>query len=465
MARDEGSPAVDTAWPFTRHWAFFFAGPGAVFLALFLSPPFTNPGLWLRVPLLAIGLLATGSAVAVRLKSAGQDSPSRLRSAAIVALAGVVAFLGSLALDPDWDSGILLLRVASVVALGGALLVWLPQVWRRAVLSLLVLFHFGGIVCVITAATPGSGHTPWLPYQLYSRVYRPYLQFLFLTEHYRFFTPDPPPAPLLWFHLTYADGSGRWVRLPRRDQALTNLEFHRLIKLSETVRQLRSGPEPWFGNLTYLYEQRVQAGAGMPLQTKLGGILAAGHLGPLQVLPWACTPETPSIPTPSLAPPYQYAEPTPYAKLLLASYVRHVARTYPHPARSQQPITGIKVYSGVHRLPTAEELAGGMNVADETLYLAHYLGDFEPNGQIKLSCYGVAQDYRDGQVVQTRRDPFLYWLIPIRHDEPAEPPPSNQPFPRPGTAPVSSTRKAFDYPVVNHVRQHAGDQDEVHPGW
>jgi hypothetical protein len=49
-------------------------------------------------------------------------------------------------------------------------LVCLPQVWRHAIISLLVLFHFGGVLCVITATTPGSGHTPWLPYQLWSRV-------------------------------------------------------------------------------------------------------------------------------------------------------------------------------------------------------------------------------------------------------------------------------------------------------
>jgi hypothetical protein len=465
MARDEAVPGDDTAWPYTRHWAFFFAGPAATLLALLLSPPFTSPGIWLRVPLLAVGLLATGIGVAVRLRTAAQDRVSRLRSAAIVALAAVVAFLGSLALDPDWDSGILLLRVASVVALAGAGLVALPQVWRRAVLSLLVLFHFGGIVCVITAATPGAGHTPWLPYQLWSRVYRPYLDFLFLSEHYRFFSPDPPPAPLLWFHLSYADGSGRWVRLPRRDQGLTSLEFHRMIKLTESVRQLRSGPELWFGDIKYLYEQRVRAGAGMPLQSKLGGVLAGGPWGPLQVLPWVCTPEMPSIPTPTLSPPLQYAEPTPYAKFLLAAYVRHVACTYPHPPKSQQPITGIKVYSGVHRLPTAEELAGGMDPGDETLYLAHYVGDFDADGHIKLSCYGVAQDFRDGQVVKTQREPFLYWRIPIRHDQPAEPAPSNQPFPTPGTPPAQPAPKPFEYPVINHVRQHAGDKDEVHPGW
>src|SRR6059058_187094 len=92
MARDEAPSADDTPWPFTRHWAFFIAGPAVTFLALLLAPPFTDPGSWLRLPLLAVGILATGTIVAFRLKIAAQDRASRLRSGAIVALAAVVAF-------------------------------------------------------------------------------------------------------------------------------------------------------------------------------------------------------------------------------------------------------------------------------------------------------------------------------------------------------------------------------------
>ena len=41
--------------------------------------------------------------------------------------------------------------------------------------------------------------------QYWNRIYRPYLEFMFLTNSYHFYSPDPSPAMYLWFRVLVED--------------------------------------------------------------------------------------------------------------------------------------------------------------------------------------------------------------------------------------------------------------------
>src|SRR5262249_47419915 len=131
-----------------------------------------------RVVLLLVGVLATGVAVA-----------RQARSALVLGLAALVAFTASHALDAELDSVSVLFRIATMVALVAGIIVLLPQTGRRVLASLVLLFHFGGILTAVANVPPPGGDAPWLVSQLWSRVYRPYLQFMYLTNAYHFYAP------------------------------------------------------------------------------------------------------------------------------------------------------------------------------------------------------------------------------------------------------------------------------------
>jgi hypothetical protein len=206
--------------------------------------------------------------------------------------------------------------------------------------------------------------TPWLATVLWTRFYRPYLEFMYLNNAYHFYAPEPGPATLAWFYIKYDDGSAQWFEIPRRDAHAFTLQYQRRLSLSESINQLLPPPsvlDPEAGH------RRLTAGRldGIPLHPAL--------------------PET-----------LQYREPTPYSKRMLQTYARHVARTMPHPRDPSGRVTGVKIYRVVHRGLDPLEMARGVDPAEDPLYLAYYQGEFDAEGRLK-----------------DPSDPYLYWLIPI----------------------------------------------------
>jgi hypothetical protein len=59
-------------------------------------------------------------------------------------------------------------------------------------------------------------------------------------------------------------------------------------------------------------------------------------------------------------------------------------------------VIGVKIYRVVHNLPTAKEIAEGLNPAEKHFYYPYFQGEFTPDGELK-----------------NPQDPYLYWLIPI----------------------------------------------------
>jgi hypothetical protein len=92
----------------------------------------------------------------------------------------------------------------------------------------------------------------------------------------------------------------------------------------------------------------------------------------------------------------QYRTPNFFARKLLESYARYVARNTPHPIDPAIPVTGVKIYRVVHRILSPQELAEGFDYDYPTSFVPFYQGEFDTDGNLK-----------------NPRDPLLYWVIPI----------------------------------------------------
>jgi hypothetical protein len=320
--------------------------------------------LWgLRIALLGGGLLAAARSVVLQ-----------PRSSFVLGLAACASALGCSAIEVEYDSFRLVLAVATALAAVAAVLALLPRVVNRVIVSLLLVFHFGGILTAVTSIPPPGAPALWLNTQLWTRCYRPYLQFAYLTNAYHFYAPEPGPATLLWFCIHYADGSSRWVKLPdRRNVDPLLLEYYRQLSLTENVNQNAPSLAP---------------AADAVQRRRLAGQLD-------------------SIPSPeeisrSLPGTIQYRVPAGNCQRLLRCYAQHIAQAYPGPADgpadpgTAPTVRGIKIYRVSHVILHPAQLARGMDPVDPTSFLPYYMGEFDSRGNPK-----------------DPRNPYLYWLIPV----------------------------------------------------
>src|SRR5262249_54099959 len=142
----------------------------------------------------------------------------RLHAAILLATGSGLVLLCREALNEEWDSLQMALGVFSAVAMVGALVVLLPRVGRRIVASLLLLFHFSGMLTASTAVAPPNAPAPWLSMTLWCKVYRPYLQFAYLNNAYHFYSPEPGPPMLVWFRVEFeGNAKAEWLKLTNRD--------------------------------------------------------------------------------------------------------------------------------------------------------------------------------------------------------------------------------------------------------
>jgi hypothetical protein len=289
-----------------------------------------------------LGMVLAGFAIARRPK----DSPT-------LALACATALLAGVATHPDWDSVRLMQWVMAAVAGAAAVLVLLPRTYQRLAVSLFVLYHFAGILSAITSPPP----TPWLTAQLWSRVFRPHLEFCYVNNAYQFYSPQPGPANILWFCITGADGTSRWLKIPRRNEMLDPLAVEYYRRLSLTERPNQNVPTP----------------LGPPAETMQLRATVAREFPPL----------------PDLLLTMQFRAPNEHARQLLAGYARHLGRTY-------SPMRSVKIYLTQHRMLNQKEFADGKDPYDKDTYLPFFVGEFDGEGRL-LNPY----------------DPLLYWIVPI----------------------------------------------------
>jgi hypothetical protein len=373
---------------------YFVLGPwGALLLALALAllawgSEFVSAGGGpARVILAIASLIAAGAAVAWRLRAAGDSFEDQVESAGLVLLSSLLVEGIRHGLAQPWDSAQLLLGAMAALGVVASLILLLPPLGRKIVISAIVLFHFGGILTAVTAVPPPGGPAPWLSMQAWSRVYRPYLSFMYLNNAYHFYSPEPGPPTLLWFSMEYADNTRRWVKIPVRGESPVPLHYQRMLALTESTNQIDPMPlsEPDFNEK--LHRRNYQ-----------------GNLD--------------NIPLHPLMPPSaQYRQPQPYSKMMISSYARFAARHFLHtedPANI--PVTGVRIYRVTHMIIQPSDLAAGYSPLEETLYVPFFQGDFDPHGNLK-----------------NENDPYLYWLLPIypqdyaeRLRRPGAPPPTHQ---------------------------------------
>lgn len=410
MVRDDLSARGRSDWPFANPRPFLRCGLAASGLAfLFFTAPLglfrltgvnlgpfaLTGGFWVGVQLLllAVGILATAAAVVTQPKSP-----------AVLGLAALATALAGWSMNPDWDSARLTMGLLVFIALFAAFLLLLPlllgkglvaweftfsghrepdfeaaeargrfagKVLGKVIVVGLVLLHFVGIASAIMSVAPPGRAESWLCRQAFT-YYQPYLQFFYLNNAYRFYSPEPGPATLVWFYVTYADGSGRWLYVPTLtgdEHAKDPLgqEFTRRLSIGESINQgLTMVPVS-----DMMKQRRIQA-----------GILNDIPLDPLRGIEAQC------------------ALPADGTQRFLREYARYVARHAPSEKDPTLQVTGVKIYRVVHSMLGPNELAEEGPARQEPTarwtYLPFFQGEFTPDGELKNA-----------------EDPFLYWLIPI----------------------------------------------------
>jgi len=311
-----------------------------------------------RLVLLGIALGAAASAV-IRLP----------QSAMVTGTAAVTTAIASWGIDAEWDTLRLLLGIMTYVGAAATVILLLPRALQKAIVSLLVLFHFGGIFAAVTSVPPPGASPPWLIMQAWTRVYRPYLQFMYLTNAYHFYSPEPGPATLLWFHIQYSDHSSRWIKVPDRKHDATDpllLRYYRRLPLVQNVNSSSAlqalPPEVTYRRAAAVVSHKIPG--PQEIAARLPGVL-------------------------------QYQPAVGNTARLLESYANHIAAAYPHENPAVH-IQGIKIYRVVHSIIHPGQLVLGMDPRDRSLYLPYFQGEFGADGKLKNA-----------------EDPYLYWLIPI----------------------------------------------------
>lgn len=362
--------------------------------------------------------------------SAGEESAALLLAAALTCFLGAFALYSGPEAVKEWDTLRLVLAVLAAVALVGAPLAAASPRARRLLISLLILLHFGGIMTASLAAPPA----PWLVTQIWTRIYRPYLEFMYLNNAYHFYAPEPGPASYLWFRLLYEDTQddgatvGVWYKVPRLDEKgrpmhSMALEYQRYLAMTENTGPATPAPPVVVLNKDGVPEQAefyARRAACVPGT----GVIIGRPRAPLEV------PFDPAVPQLQ-----QYIVPTHATKQFVQSLARHVCRR-PHPddgdhaTNPRYRIKAVKIYRAVHTIPAAILFTDPeFNPRHPMLYRPFYLGQYSPEGEL-LDPF----------------DPFLYWELPILLD--VRPDPSN---------PQVLTRNL----IRNYARLHAGDSDWV----
>jgi hypothetical protein len=392
--------------PWARPWVILAAGFGAVLVGLILS---AFPGSLdaLRFLLVLAGLCAAGAAVAARLRQGPTEVADRTDAALLVAGAAFTSLAAYLALDEAWDSGKMVFGVLTVVAFAGSVLVLLPSRGRRLVASLLIVFHFGGILTAINRVDPQGAPAPWLAMQLWGHVYRPYLGFFYLENAYHFYSPNPGPTTMIWFRVEFDRAPPRWVKMPVRGNSPLPLHFQRRIALGMSLEAF----------MPPVSEQLFQLPPDQ-LPTDVRDNVRAVRVVRRLRLEQGFLDHIPPHPSMTLA--QQYVEPTPYAQTLTASYARYIALTETSPDDPEAKVTRVKVYRVVQTIPDPAVVAArGLKAYDKTINAPVYQGEFgwfdNDKGE---KVFGILDGHEWRENDRGERDffpgdPYLYWLLPI----------------------------------------------------
>ncbi|HVK16703.1 MAG TPA: hypothetical protein VM533_07115 [Fimbriiglobus sp.] len=349
----------------------------------------------LRLLLCGVGALLAGAAISMR--------PSLWKAWLLAAGTGLLAAV--IALPDHWDSARLLARVLTGLAAAGTVLAYVTPLVRYSLVSLAVLFHFGGILTATTWPEPA----PWVTQQMAGRVYLPYLSFAYMRNAYHFYSPEPGPASQLFVLVKYdevdpATGKAKaeWLVLPRRHEHMKDplgLTYYRRLSITEAVA----------GTVSDLFTATSFEKLDARERRARRALRVAGN----DAIPLA---------PPEIEPQHmQYRIPRPdITRYLLPSYAEHIA--VEHEATRRTKVASIKLYRAEHRIIPAYDFVQGKDPFDPVGYRVYYLGEYAP----------------DGTLVNPQ-DEMLYWLVPV--------------VSRPGgPSPMDPEQRHFD----EYLSRHAG---------
>ncbi len=342
---------------------------------------------------------------------------------ATLGLAGVVA---SLAFPEDWFTIQRFWLVGGFLSCVAAALWAATRPTRQLVLSGVILYHFLGLISATLSAQPG----PWIGAQLWTRFYRPYLEFFNINNAYRFYSPEPGPANHYWFHVIFKSGpapddlQAMWFKLPETDDQFQSLQtvglqYQRLLAFAQNAETYEP-PEP--AELPWAVFERTYNSPGKKEAW-------SENLKDLEKKPrWMmAVPFHPTMPLDQ-----QYRKPTHSSMIFCESFCRHLGHVAKYPEHPDWPIERIRVYRVLHLLGSYPHFADPQiprSPNDPESYFPYYYGDFNIHGE----------RFEDA-------DPFLYWLLPIMRDS------------KPGQVP------ARDALIRNFCFAHAGDPRWVKKG-
>jgi hypothetical protein len=375
-----------------------------------------GPGLGFIAWLLLAPLSLSAAAAALRASSGSTCLETGLMAVAL----GVCCVFSAWTLPDHCFSLRLFLVVAAQVFWVMAALIAASQWMRRLVLSGFVLFHFAGILSATMTQTP----SPWIFNQIWVRFFRPYLEFVYINNAYRFFSPNPGPANYFWFRVFFDTGAkdekgeaildAIWRRMPETDLRGASAEpasllYQRLLAHTQNAEiTVQAGPS----------NEAVQARLfNAPPPWKW---MPEKHLGDPRPAP-PLVMEAPLHP--AVAPALQYRRPNLISMHLIRSFCRHVAATAKHPTKPELAVHSIKVYRVEHSLASYQQFAEPQmrrHPNDPETYYPFYYGQFAA----------------DGSLIDDN-DPFLYWLLPILREQPG------------------SFKE--NVPIYNWCHKHAGD--------
>jgi hypothetical protein len=114
--------------------------------------------------------------------------------------------------------------------------------WARGLISAVVGLHLAAIVAAALAATPSSPLE-----QGVADLFGPYYELIDQGYSYRYYSPEPPPTPVVEAELRFGDGRPpSWVRLPDRG-ARPRMLYQRQLALANHLYveflQLRQVPQ------------------------------------------------------------------------------------------------------------------------------------------------------------------------------------------------------------------------------
>ncbi|MBX9680967.1 MAG: hypothetical protein K2X38_19600 [Gemmataceae bacterium] len=362
---------------------------------------------WLSIAPAAFGAAVT---LVMRLPSLSRTSESpetsyRMQLGALFALLGFAFATASYsASDPEnplsWDTFRLLFRNAGLVCLMAASIAILSERPRRWLIGALIVLHFTAIGTATMAVAP----SPNTINHLWVRVFRPYLEFMYLNNAYHFYSPEPGPPTHLWMRLIYDTGKteldedgkrqpvqqATWLKLPDMDYPgnhnyPVSLVYQRILAVTENASSNETTPA--------LYVNGPQGPVAAPFfQQRLNNTPSAlGLLG--QVRPQLAAPLHPDVPEAQ-----QYTRPTIASHRLMQSYARHVA-LLPPPDPGWK-FHSVKIYRVLHVLPTVKAIVDGRDPQDPLWFRPAYGGQYDAEGNLL-----------------DPNEPFLYWVLPILRDD------------------------------------------------